>query len=104
MPVRFASSAEADLLDLWLVIAAENPMAADKVLDSIYGTAMRLVPSRKWVERDQNWLIGFVVSRPRHPTLFSICLNPMRSSSSEYCTMRAISISNISEHLDGFSL
>ena len=40
MPVHFAGSAEADLLDLWLAIAAENPMAADKVLDSIYGTAM----------------------------------------------------------------
>jgi len=40
MPVRFASSAEADLLDLWLVIAVDNPTAADTVLDSIYGTAM----------------------------------------------------------------
>jgi len=35
MLVRFASSAEADLLDLWLVIAEDNPTAADKVLDSI---------------------------------------------------------------------
>ena len=40
MSVRFASSAESDLLDLWLVIAEDNPTAADKVLDSIYGTAM----------------------------------------------------------------
>jgi toxin ParE1/3/4 len=40
MSVRFASSAEADLLDLWLFIAEDNPTAADKVLDSIYGTAM----------------------------------------------------------------
>lgn len=40
MSVRFASSAEADLLDLWLVIAENNPTAADKVLDTIYGTAM----------------------------------------------------------------
>ncbi|OGV71791.1 MAG: hypothetical protein A3B82_04565 [Methylophilales bacterium RIFCSPHIGHO2_02_FULL_57_10] len=40
MPVRFASSAEADLLDLWLVIAEDNLTAADTVLDSIYGTAM----------------------------------------------------------------
>lgn len=39
MLVHFASSAESDLLDLWLVIAEDNPTAADKVLDTIYGTA-----------------------------------------------------------------
>jgi plasmid stabilization system protein ParE len=39
MTVRFASSAEADLVDLWLVIAEDNQMAADKVVDSIYATA-----------------------------------------------------------------
>lgn len=39
MSVRFANSAEADLIDLWLVIAEDNPTAADKVLDTIYATA-----------------------------------------------------------------
>lgn len=39
MSVRFANSAEADLIDLWLVIAEDNPTAADKVLDTIYSTA-----------------------------------------------------------------
>ena len=40
MSVRFSSSAEADLLDLWLAITADNPAAADTVLDTIYATAM----------------------------------------------------------------
>ena len=40
MSVRFASSAELDLLDLWRVIAEDKPAAADKVLDSIYAMAM----------------------------------------------------------------
>lgn len=40
MSVRFARSAETDLLELWLVIAEDNPTAADKVLDTIYGTAI----------------------------------------------------------------
>lgn len=39
MSVRFANSAQADLIDLWLVIAEDNPTAADKVLDTIYATA-----------------------------------------------------------------
>lgn len=39
MKIRFAHSAEADLVDLWLVIAEDNPIAADKVLDTIYATA-----------------------------------------------------------------
>lgn len=39
MAVRFTDSAESDLVDLWLVIAEDNPKAADKIVDSIYATA-----------------------------------------------------------------
>ena len=31
---RFTASAEADLLDLWLYIAEDNPLAADNTVDS----------------------------------------------------------------------
>ena len=40
--IRFTSSAEADLLELWLNIAEENPVAADESLDSIQATASLL--------------------------------------------------------------
>ena len=33
--VRYAAAAEEDLLQIWLTIAAENPTAADRVLDEI---------------------------------------------------------------------
>ena len=33
--VRYASTAESDLLELWLTIAEDNPAAADIALDSI---------------------------------------------------------------------
>ena len=33
--VRFTRSAETDLLELWLIIAEENPVAADESLDVI---------------------------------------------------------------------
>lgn len=33
--IQFTHAAEADLLELWLTIAEENPVAADKSLDSI---------------------------------------------------------------------
>ncbi len=36
--IRFTGSAEADLLELWLTIAEENPVAADKSLDAIQAT------------------------------------------------------------------
>ena len=39
---RFTASAEADLLDLWLYIAEDNPLAADKSVDSIYRSAQQL--------------------------------------------------------------
>jgi len=40
--IRFTHAAEADLLELWLTIAEENPVAADGVLDSIQTTASLL--------------------------------------------------------------
>jgi len=40
--IRFTSSAEADLLELWLNIAEENPVAADESLDSIQATVSLL--------------------------------------------------------------
>jgi len=36
--IRYTNSAEADLLELWLYIADENLVAADKILDSIQTT------------------------------------------------------------------
>ena len=39
---RFTASAEADLLDLWLYIAEDNPLAADNSVDSIYRSAQQL--------------------------------------------------------------
>lgn len=40
--IRFTTSAEADLLELWLTIAEENLPAADKSLDSIQLTVAQL--------------------------------------------------------------
>lgn len=40
--VRFTSSAEADLLELWLTIAEENLVAADELLDTIQSTVSLL--------------------------------------------------------------
>jgi len=40
--VRFTSSAESDLLELWLTIAEDNPVAADESLDSIQATVSLL--------------------------------------------------------------
>jgi toxin ParE1/3/4 len=40
--IRFTSSAESDLLELWLTIAEENPVAADESLDSIQSTVSLL--------------------------------------------------------------
>jgi plasmid stabilization system protein ParE len=40
--IRFTTSAEADLLELWLTIAEENLVAADESLDSIQATASLL--------------------------------------------------------------
>ena len=36
--IRFTTSAEDDLLELWLTIAEENLVAADESLDSIQAT------------------------------------------------------------------
>ena len=40
--IRFSSSAEADLLELWLAIAEENLAAADESLDTIQSTVLLL--------------------------------------------------------------
>lgn len=40
--IRFTSSAEADLLELWLTIAEENLLAADESLDVIQATVSLL--------------------------------------------------------------
>jgi len=41
--IRFTSSAETDLLELWLTIAEENFVAADESLDIIQSTVSLLV-------------------------------------------------------------
>jgi len=40
--VRFAQAAETDLLEIWLTIAEDNPVAADGVLDAIHETSLLL--------------------------------------------------------------
>lgn len=40
--IHYTRSAESDLLDLWLTIAEENPLAADSTLDSIQETVSLL--------------------------------------------------------------
>ena len=40
--VRFSQAAETDLLEVWLTIAEDNPVAADGVLDSIHETSLLL--------------------------------------------------------------
>ena len=40
--IRFTNSAETDLLEMWLNIAEENPVAADESLDSIKATVSLL--------------------------------------------------------------
>lgn len=40
--IRYTRSAETDLLDLWLNIAEDNPVAADETLDSIRSTVSLL--------------------------------------------------------------
>lgn len=40
--IRFAQSAETDLLEIWLAIAEENLVAADVSLDTIQATASLL--------------------------------------------------------------
>lgn len=40
--IRYTHSAETDLLELWLTIAEDNPVAADESLDSIQSTVLLL--------------------------------------------------------------
>ena len=40
--IRYTHSAETDLLELWLAIAEDNPVAADESLDSIQSTVSLL--------------------------------------------------------------
>ena len=40
--VHFSRAAETDLLELWLTIAEDNPVAADDVLDAIRETSLLL--------------------------------------------------------------
>ncbi|NMG46318.1 type II toxin-antitoxin system RelE/ParE family toxin [Aromatoleum toluvorans] len=43
MRVLYTASAQADLLEAWLFIAEENPVAADRVLDAIEQEASSLL-------------------------------------------------------------
>ncbi|HEY3327298.1 MAG TPA: type II toxin-antitoxin system RelE/ParE family toxin [Novimethylophilus sp.] len=95
MSVRFAGAAETDLLDLWLTIAEDNPTAADRVLGSIYGTAI-LIGAQPEMGRARPDLGDELRSFPtRTPYIISMYRTPMVSSCSGYCTMHAISALNI---------
>ena len=41
--LRFTASAENDLLDAWLFVAADNPPAADRLLDRLEAAARQLL-------------------------------------------------------------
>jgi len=41
--LRYSDSAENDLLEAWLFIAADNPLAADRIVDAIDGEARLLL-------------------------------------------------------------
>ena len=61
--IRFTSSAEADLLELWLNIAEENLVAADESLDSIHAT-VSLLGSQPEMGRARPELSGGLRSFP----------------------------------------
>lgn len=63
MPVRFTHVAETDLLDLWLVVAEDSPTAADKVVDTIYETAV-LIGTQPEMGRSRPDLVQGVRSFP----------------------------------------
>lgn len=63
--IRFTSSAEADLVELWLTIAEENLVAADESLDTIQSTVSLLgsQPEMGRVRHNQRlgeWRVGGV--------------------------------------------
>jgi plasmid stabilization system protein ParE len=70
--IRFTTSAEADLLELWLTIAEENIVAADESLDSIQATVSLLGSQPELADRAQNWRLSCAASRRVPRTLFSI--------------------------------
>ena len=71
--IRYTRLAEADLLDLWLTIAEENPLAADSTLDSIQKT-VSLLGSQPEMGRVRGELSDGLRSFPtRTPTSSSIC-------------------------------
>lgn len=43
--LRLTLQAEQDLLEAWLYIAEENPVAADRIVDAIYESARQLADS-----------------------------------------------------------
>lgn len=63
--IRFTSSAEADLLELWLTIAEENLVAADESLDSIQST-VSLLGSQPEMGRARPELVDGLRSIPTH--------------------------------------
>jgi len=66
MAVRFTSSAEADLIELWLFVAEDNPAAADREVDSIYETAT-LIGTQPEIGRARPELADGLRSFPTKP-------------------------------------
>jgi len=53
--IRYTQSAEADLLELWLTIAEDNLVAADKSLDSIQSAVSLLAAQPEMAGCARNW-------------------------------------------------
>jgi toxin ParE1/3/4 len=93
--IRFTGSAEADLLELWLNIAEENPAAADKSLDSIQATVSLLATQPEMGRARPELADGYAVFRPARHTSFSMCRAKMVCWLFVCCTMPAILLRNI---------
>jgi plasmid stabilization system protein ParE len=89
---RFTASAETDLLDLWLFIAEDNPLAADDVVDSIYRSA-QLLAEQPLIGRARPELAkACAVSQRRRPiSCFTSPMTQAESLSRAYYTMRETS-------------
>lgn len=71
--IRYTQSAEADLLELWLTIAEDNLVAADKSLDSIQSTVSLLAAQPEMGRVRPELADGLRSFSTRTHTLFSMC-------------------------------
>lgn len=88
--VRFTRYAETDLLELWLNIAEENPVAADESLDVIQASVSILRSQPEMGRARPELADGLRSFRPVRHTSFSMCLATITCWLCVFCTMRGI--------------